>query len=731
MRYRYVMLLASSSLVLSTAAMAQTGAQTGGPAMSDTPAVQDATTVADILVTARKRTERLQDVPISVNVTSGEELASQDVRNLESLSGSVPNLHIQATPGNNAIYIRGIGSSPGNLAFEQSVGLFVDGAYAGRGRQFAAPFLDVASVEVLRGAQGALFGKNTAAGAINITSNGPRAERELATTITGTVEGDNGFEITQIISGPVTDKLLVRLAGKYSDNEGWLENTTTGDHNPGREDLIGRAVIDYLASDTLSFRLKLEGARQELTGQPMSSVGPGQSKSFTRATTQGVPDYDDTNSFNGVLTINKDFANGVTLTSITAYSAFDYDKQIDSDFTTQPLLRTVFQEDFNQISQELRLTSSNEGPLTWIVGAYAHRNEIDMHQNSHVLMGPFDGASDRLFNQTNESYSIYGQATYAFNDHWKLTAGLRQTWEDKSADQTRSTTGAVPPTWVDTPLHGQRSESQLDPSVQVQYIVDRDMMFYASYAKGSKAGGFVGAQSTGGQDSFQFEGETSQSIEIGTKLTLLDGRATVNLAAYTSEFDDLQVSGFNAATNAFITSNAASAKSKGFEVEGTLRLTPSISLSGSAAYNDAKYDSYPTAPCIYRNGVAPPANCVEDIGGTRLPRAPKWSGALTLNVDHPLDNGMRIQADATVRGRSGTYLEENLSPLSYQEGFAKADLRLGLVSADDRWTLAVIGRNLTNEWTASHSFGTPFLAGSQTYVVDPGRVISIQLGLRY
>ena len=146
MRYRYVMLLASSSLVLSTAAMAQTGAQTGGPATSDTPAVQDATTVADILVTARKRTERLQDVPISVNVTSGEELASQDVRNLESLSGSVPNLHIQATPGNNAIYIRGIGSSPGNLAFEQSVGLFVDGAYAGRGRQFAAPFLDVASV---------------------------------------------------------------------------------------------------------------------------------------------------------------------------------------------------------------------------------------------------------------------------------------------------------------------------------------------------------------------------------------------------------------------------------------------------------------------------------------------------------------------------------------------------------------------------------------------------------
>ncbi len=724
MRYKYLMLLASSSLALGSAANAQTVEQ-------DHAADQPATAIGEVLVTARKRTERLQDVPISVNVTSGEELASQDVRNLEALSGSVPNLHIQATPGNNAIYIRGIGSSPGNLAFEQSVGLFVDGAYAGRGRQFAAPFLDVASVEVLRGAQGALFGKNTAAGAINITSNGPRATREMATTVTGTIDGDNGYEITQIVSGAITDKLLVRLAGKYSDNEGWLENTTTGDHNPGREDLIGRAVIDYLASDTLSFRLKIEGASQDLTGQPMSSVAPGGAKSFTRATTPGVPDYDNTNSFNSVLTVNKDFNNGVTLTAITAYSTFDYDKQIDSDFIAASLLRSVFQEDFDQISQEVRLTSPNDGALTWIIGGYAHKNEIDMHQNSRVQMGPFNGASDRLFNQENESYSIYGQATYAFNDQWKLTGGLRQSWEDKTARQTRTTTGAVPPTWLATPLNGQRSESQLDPSLQVQYVLDRNTMFYASYAKGSKAGGFVGAQSTGGQDAFEFEDETSQSVELGAKLTLLDGQATLNLAAYTSKFDDLQVSGYDPLTNAFITTNAASAKSQGVEAELNWRLSTSLRFSGSLAYNDAKYDSYPSAPCVYKNGTAPAANCVENIGGTRIPRAAKWSGAATLSLDHPLQNGFHLVGDASVRARSGTYLEENLSPSSYQEAFSKVDLRLGVASPNNAWTLAVIGRNITNEMTSSYSFGTPFVAGSQTYVVDPGRVVSIQLALKY
>lgn len=725
MRCRYVMLLASTSLVLSSAAMAESQSET------EINAQEATTSVADILVTARKRTERLQDVPISVNVTSGEDLASQDIRNLEALSGSVPNLHIQATPGNNAIYIRGIGSPPGNLAFEQSVGLFIDGTYAGRGRQFAAPFLDVASVEILRGAQGALFGKNTAAGAINITSNGPGTVRDFATTVTGTVEGDNGFEVTQILSGPITDKLLARTAIKYSDNEGWLNNQTTGDGNPAREDLVGRLVVDYLASDTLTYRLKLEAARQDLTGQPMSTVLPGGPKTYTRATTPGINDFDNTRNFNGVLTVNKDFANGITLTSITGYSSFEYDKQIDSDFTVDDILRSTFQEEFSQWSQELRLTSSSDGPLTWIVGGYAHTNTIDMYQSSSINMGPLDGVSRRWFTQDNTSFSLYGQATYAFNDQWRVTAGLRQTWEEKSADQTRATSGAVPPTWVDTPLTGERDESQLDPSFQLQYAHSRDVMFYLSYAKGSKAGGFVGAQSTGGQGQFEFEGETSQSVEIGTKLTLLDGRATVNVAAYTSEFDDLQVSGYDPITNSFITSNAATAKSSGVEIETNWRINPSLSFSGSLAYNDAKYDSYPTAPCVWKNGVAPVANCVEDIGGTTIPRAAKWSGSASLNLDHPLSSGLRLVGDATIRARSEAYLEENLSPASLQDSFSKIDLRLGVAAADDSWTLALIGRNLTDEYTSSYAFGTPFVAGAQTYVVDPGRVISIQLGLKY
>jgi len=722
MRYRYMALLASSSLLISSTAIAQEVNDPQGPS---------ATSVADILVTARKRTERLQDVPISVNVTSGEDLASQDVRNLEALSGSVPNLLIQSTPGNNAIYIRGIGSPPGNLAFEQSVGLFVDGTYAGRGRQFAAPFLDVASVEVLRGAQGALFGKNTAAGAINITSNGPTTGREFSTTVTGTVDGDKGYEVTQILSGSLSEKLLARLAVRYSDNDGWLENKTTGNGNPGREDTVGRLVMDYLPSDTLTIRLKVESARQELTGQPMSTVLPGQSKTFTRVTTPGVPDFDNTDSFNSVLSIDKDFANGITLTAITGYSSFKYDKQIDSDFTVADLLRSTFKEKFSQWSQELRLISSADGPLTWVVGAYAHTNTMDMYQASSLNMAPLGGISERWFKQDNHSYSLYGQATYAFNDQWRLTAGLRQTWEDKKANQHRATSGVLPPTWVNTSLSGQRDESQLDPSVQLQYAMNSDVMFYASYAKGSKAGGFVGAQSTGGQAQFEYEGETSQSFELGTKLTLLDGRATVNMAAYTSKFDDLQVSAFDAVTNSFITSNAATAKSSGFEIEGNWRVTPSVSLNGSLAYNDAKYDSYPTAPCVWKNGVAPVANCVEDIGGMRIPRAPEWSGAATISLDHPLQNGLRLLGDATVRYRSDAYLEENLSPASYQDSFAKVDLRVGLAAADDQWTLALIARNLTNENTSAYAFGTPFVAGAETYVVDPGRVVSIQLGLKY
>lgn len=687
--------------------------------------------VQEVVVTARKREERLQDVPISVNVTSGENLDKKAIGTLEQLNVFVPNLFIQSTPGNQAVYIRGIGSTAGNLGFEQSVGLFVDGVYASRSRQFAAPFLDVERVEVLRGPQGALFGKNTSAGAINITSRGPSAAFEASSDLVATLEGEPGFAVTQIVSGPLTDALGVRLAVKASQNEGWLENTTAGGDDPGRKSFIGRLTFDYHATDALNLRLKVEGARQELDGQPMATVAPGGRLRLVRQTTPGTPDFDDADSFNAALTGTYDFANGLTLTSITGYSTFSYDKLIDSDFTAAPLLVSSFIEDFSQVSQEVRLASPSEARLNWIAGAYYHRNEIDLEQGTAIRAGPLAGTSDRFFQQEGETISLYAQASYQVTDKLKATLGARQTWDDKSAEQTRAKSGTVPPAWLATPLTGERKEQAFDPSGQLQYAFNPDAMVYVSYGRGSKAGGFVAAQSTTTQPQFEFDGETATSLELGAKLSLLDRRLRLNVALYDTRYEDLQVSVFNAQTNAFITGNAASATSRGVEVEAAARLTSWLSFNASLAYLDSKYDDFPGAGCTYPLPVPTPNPCIQNIGGSRIPRAPKWTGSATLDVNYPLSDSLRLVAGLDVAYRSGVFLEESLNPLSFQADYMKIDLRLGLADADDRWRISVVAKNLTDELTASHAFGTPFVAGSETYVVDPPRTIALQARFAY
>lgn len=701
------------------------------PARSQAPVDKDSLAVEEVVVTARKREESLQDVPISANVTGGETLERKTISTLEALSGSAPNLFIQSTPGNQSIYIRGIGSTAGNLGFEQSVGLFVDGVYAGRSRQFAAPFLDVERVEILRGPQGALFGKNTSAGAINITSRGPTNQFEGQTTLAGTVEGDKGWDLTQILSGPLTDTLKGRLALKASDNEGWLRNSADGDRDPRRKVLLGRLTLDYDPTEQLSFRLKVEGARQDIDGQPMMTVAPGGSKSFTRATTPGAPDYDNADSFNAALTTNYRFPSGHVLTAITGYSSFSYDKVIDSDFTAGPLLRSSFIEDFKQVSQEIRLTSPAEGRFTYVAGAYYHHNEIDLTQGTVITFGPFNGTQDRVFAQTAETVSLYAQGAFKITDKLNATVGLRQTWDSKDADQTRVKTGSVPATWLTTPLSGQRDEKAFDPSAQVQYRFNSDAMVYASYGRGSKAGGFVAAQSTTTPAQFQFAGETATSAELGAKMSLFDRRLRLNIALYETKYSDLQVSVFNAMTNAFDTGNAASATSRGVEVEAAARISHSLSFDGSLAYLDSKYDDFPGAGCIYPLPSPLPNPCVQNIGGSRIPRAPQWTAAAGFSLDKPLGDGLRLLGGLDLSYRSGAFLEETLNPVSYQKAYTKLDLRVGVAGADDRWEVSVIGKNLTDELTATHAFGTPFITGSETFVIDPPRTITLQARFRY
>ncbi len=702
-----------------------------GPAMAG---AADAAAEVDsnvIVVTAQKREQDVQDVPISMTVASGQKLTTMGIQDFNQLDRFVPNFYVQTTPGNNAFYIRGIGSTPGNLAFEQTVGLFVDGVYGGHARQFQAPFLDVARIEVMRGPQGALVGKNTSAGAISVISARPTFELQAAAE--GSYEFEpGGTRLYGMVSGPISEAVAVRVAAQYEDYDGYIENLILGGKETKRKTLFGRASILVDSGGPVDFLLKVEGGQVDLTGTASEQILTPDDPDLKRST-GGFPgfvdrDFDNTNNLNLTATANLEIGEHV-LTSISGYSSYDFEKRLDADFGPAPAFASSFAEKFSQMSQELRLASPETGTVEYIFGGYFHVNDYDLLQTTLIKFGPFNGESDRVFRQENVVWSGFGNVTWHMSETLRLIGGLRYTFDRKRANQTRQKTGVVLPTWLATPLSGQRTEREWDPSVAVQWNATPEAMLYASYGQGSKAGGFVGAQATTTPAQFQVESESAETFEVGAKLALLDRRLRINTALFRTDFRNLQVSSFDAVTTSFITSNAGKARSQGFEGDLSFAITEGFLLTGSLAYLDAKFLDFPGAQCPYDNLSCVPAD--NNAAGRPLPRSPKWSGTLSADLTLPASDSLEFNINAGMTFRSFAYLEESYDPAAGQDGHAKFDLRAAIRSADDRWELAFLGKNLTNEITASHAFATPLAANVISKFIQQPRSIAVQAKFRY
>lgn len=703
------------------------------PALAQDASADEDGSGNEIIVTAQKREQNVQDVPISMSVISGDTLSDMGIKDMTEIDRFVPNFFVQSTPGNNAFYLRGIGTPPGSLAFEQTVGLFVDGIYGGHARQFIAPFVDVERVEVLRGPQGALVGKNTSAGAISVINKKPGDKLEAS------VEYSREFEIggnraLGILSGPLSDSFKARVAVQYDDSEGYLTNATLGGKEPTRKSLYGRGTFVFDPGQGVDATLKVEGGyvrtvgtgSERLTNPAIDPdlirdssgfVGSGLAPTFTK-------DFDNTDAFNTTLTVNFEIGGGHTLTSISGYSHFKMLKNLDSDFGPAKTFGQEFAENFDQFSQEIRLASSTDKPLEYIVGAYFHTN--DYYLRSRV--GLATSSTNRQFWQNNSALSFYGSATYKFTDALRLIGSVRYTSEKKSANQTRDVAGPTQATFLSTPLSGKLSEGQVDPSATLQFDVTPDAMLYASYSQGSKVGGFIGGQGTTTQAQFYIRPETSETFELGAKLAMLDRRLRFNIAAFQTTFNDLQVSSYDATIAAFITLNAGKARSKGVEADMSFNLADGINLVGQVAYLDAKYLNFPGAPCFFGDTVCPTnatTRAANNSAGRVLPRSPKWSGTVSLDLVKPA-GGIELFGNVGVTFRSFAFLEDSYNPLGGQVAHQKIDARLGVRAEGGRWELALIGKNLTNEITASHAFATPSAATIVSKYIQPPRTIAVQ-----
>lgn len=626
----------------------------------------------EIIVTATKRTENLQDIPVSVGVVTGEFINEIGVKDMTELQNYVPGLQVQSTFGSWAVRIRGLGSGITNLAFDSSVPVYIDGVYCGRGKCLESAFLDMERIEVARGPQGALFGKSTIAGAINAVSAKPTDELE-GYVKAGFETVDGGYTLNGVISGPISDSFRGRLAVKYDDLEGFVENPFVSNDEPEEERYTVRASFAWDATEDTSINLKVETGNSETSGRANQLVGAGAMSSVSTdpnpeykaddvrrvSTGVGVEDFYDYDFSLATLTVDTQLAEH-TLTGILGYWEYDNEWFLDADGTSDFILNTGLEDEFDQTSVELRLLSPTDQTFEYIVGAWYQESDLRTRQTSPfaplfwqaVLPPPAQAAilpvptgMDRNFARESDAYSIYGQLTWNITDRFRAIADLRYT------DEAQEGKGwSFPVTFPDNvnavrfdgamPSFGHnaeylffqdRDDDNFDPSIRFQFDLTDDAMIYAAYAEGSKAGGlkandgnlgnimlekedpafyqrFVGQSTVTEQDMingltldqgntvFDFEEEEAESIELGAKIALAGGRANLNLALYTMTFDNLQTSSYDGTQ--FIIQNAASADVEGFEIEGTWQATENLRLGAAAAYVDATYDEFLGAQCI-------------------------------------------------------------------------------------------------------------------------------------
>ncbi|WP_298670311.1 TonB-dependent receptor [uncultured Sphingomonas sp.] len=732
--------IAASALVTALGIASPAFAQT---ATDSTTAAPTETSGADIVVTAQKREQKLQDVPISMEVVSGQKVADFAAADFKAVQNFVPNMFVQQTNGNDTIYIRGFGSPPQNFSFDQAVSVYMDGVYAGKMRQALNPFFDVARVEVMRGPQGALYGKNTPAGAISVVSAGPTKTFQAA--LTGTYNFDlKGYDLTGYVSGPVTDTLSLRVATRVQDQDGYIKNLANGNEEPRNKLQLFRISALWEPSDTFDVSAKLELSNYERIGGLGVSTPDNteQRPTLVRYADNyplGREGYTNSSAL-GSVTANLKVGTH-TLTSITGYSWFNgavtnyFDQRVPG--TGQVIENSVankYPEDFHQFSQELRLLSPTGGVLEYVVGAYYDKStyNVDPYLYYNILAFNLVSLNQTYFHQSARTLSGFGQATLRPANGLRLIGSLRYTNVQKDGTFSGKLLSGQPFRPL-TSASGSIDEGLVDPSITVQYDVSRNLMLYAVYGRGSKSGGFV-SNTLGTKDAtFIYKPERSRNWEAGFKSTLWDGRATLNVSAYDTKFTDLQTSSYSSTLQTYITGNAAQATSRG--VEGSLRIAPSryFDITASAAYMDIKYDKYPGAPCLATaQGPAPAGVC--DLSGRRPPYTSKFTGNVSVHGRVDISD-YKLDGTAILGGRSGFFNSDDQSPnYGYQKGYAKLDLRIQFAPQDERWHIALIGKNLTNELTSGSAFRLPApitTVSRAIMFVEPPRNIAIEAGVKF
>lgn len=671
---------------------------------------QRATRVDDVIVTARKRAEDSLTVPMSVSAFSGERLERTGAANLRDIGGLAPGVSFNDSNGGAAEFsIRGLTSA--GSGSDTSIGLYVDEVFVGDEAATSQRLFDLENIQVLRGPQGTLFGRNTVAGALNVVTRKP--DGEFGGSVEATV-GDHGLrQIGAALNLPLEeDRLAARITIVSRERDGYLRNAANpGERGNNEDGVSARAHLLARPTDSLTLLASLDGSRDRVCDNMFSLVG-GSLFSGQTDPDQSAWDGPCRRSLD-VLggSLRADQALGqLTFTSITAYRERESDFLTDRDFTGLPVLATGLATDESQWTQEFRLASPGGGRTNWVVGGFYFKRNL--HQDTVLELGPgFLGAGltnlvHALADSETESYAAFGSVDHALTPRLRAELGLRYTWETKAIDYVQTATLPIPGFGVVAPFHKETDGGQWSPTLTLTYALDDQSSAYARVARGFKSGGFnTGASSNPAQ--VQFEPETLWNYEIGYKARLFDSRLRLETSAFYIDYTDIQQSDQDGA--GFYISNAASARSYGVEGQAALYLADNALLNASIGYVDARYDSFGAK------------------SGNALPRAPEWTAAVSLDLSRDMGGGSVFLIPEAVY-RSGNYVDSANTELFRQPAHTLLNLHLGFESAAG-WTITAWGRNLSDERVTLGGFAVAPVLYART--VSPPRTFGVDLRWDY
>lgn len=722
--------------VMASAAQAQEAPSVG----------EQVSSVDDIIVSARRRDEALKDVPVAVSAFSSEQLEQSGSADITELTRSAPSLTLQAARGSNSTlisFIRGVGQQDPLWGFEPGVGLYMDDVYIARPQAAVLDIFDIQRIEILRGPQGTLYGRNTIGGAIKYVTKRIDAD-EPEGQVRASYGSYNQRDLIASAELPFNEKFAVSAAVARYLRDGYGTNLNTGNEHYNKDVTAARFSAEWTPTDSLFFRLagdivkddsNARHGHRELAPSPAdvydTNAGAGDAN---RVEAKGV-------SLTGEWNVNE----WLTLKSVTAYRDGLTRGNIDFDNLPQPILDIPARYDDDQFSQEFQAVFNGD---RWSGVAGVYYLDATASGAFDTVLGLADLTILTAGSVDTKSYAVFGDFSYDLTDALSLSVGARWTHDEKTGTVFRQqylgirspdfgNGSALPLGNPLTDYTATREFEKFTPRVSVSYKLNADLTTYASWGQGFKSGGFdMRGDAAAYPDTVKgYNPETVETWEIGLKGSLFDNRLNFATAIYDSSYKDQQITTqYPTATGiASVVDNVGSSSIRGWEFEGRLRVTDNLMLNGMLSYTDAKFDEFlayipgsPTCP-------AQPG-CIVDVSDERdFQNTPEWTGSIGAVYTHWMANGSSVAFLPSASYRGAYQLFETATPILDQDAFWMFDASLVWTSSDDRLTVGVHGKNLSDEQyrVGGYVFPGALFGDSMIGYYGAPRTVTATVGLKF